>query len=287
VWSSQRGLTPPRLYEAAKLSKGGMKRQIGARGGNVVSPKLPTPFWLVRAISELGDEALQAKRLRRTKILKGSWGEYRMRRRLFVVDLGFFGLARGGETARVRLRHVTASPSGHAVILLPDSKGDAYSVGHTMVVARVTRSGIPAGRRILETAQWMRDAGCDGDTLMFIKTLPERGWETPFAPPPASELPATTENVRNDFRNTLEVVRKDIGNKAKTGALVAKAEKAFMLIAASQYSAHSLRRGGRTHLSQLGVPDAVVGAHGRWLSEVHLAYDHWSYEDRAACSRLM
>ena len=31
----------------------------------------------------------------------------------------------------------------------------------------------------------------------------------------------------------------------------------------------------------------MVGAHGRWLSEVHVAYDQWSVKDRAQCTAMM
>jgi len=40
----------------------------------------------------------------------------------------------------------------------------------------------------------------------------------------------------------------------------------------SVYSGHSFRRGGTTAMYEKGVPEALIAAHGRWLSLTHRQY---------------
>jgi len=168
-----------------------------------------------------------------------------------AVVLGFFGMRRRSEVTLSRdgklglkREHVALSPGSHVTLFLQSMKNDTYATGNEIYLAWVTQSGVAIGELFQRYIAWLDAAAIPPDAPFLCPTDPHGRFTVP--------APGKCFNPTDCLRHGLaQVFQEFVDNPSLL----------------SQFSWHSLRRGGATHAAHARVPPRHIMGHGVWRSE--------------------
>lgn len=149
----------------------------------------------------------------------------------------------------LRIMHVTITQGQCITLHLQAMKNDATGRGTEVVIAWVTCSGVQIGY-VLCLLLWRLHSCCIPDWGPLFCATDNHKCGGFILPPPGSE-----SRFSDHLKVHLQAVYEDF-------------DEAGMQ---QRFSWHSLRRGGATHASRMGVPQKLVMGHGAWRSEAGIA----------------
>ena len=167
--------------------------------------------------------------------------------------LGFFGMLRRSEIIALRLNDVsfTPLPSPHITLRIRSSKADKASHGAMVVISATSASGVEILRRVAALTLRLKELGAEAHHPLI----------------PAWDYTSYSLNLPVPLANG-----QALATRLKLHLANIKASYPLVDINVSDYSMHSLRRGGVVAAWQAGVPVEQFKAHGRWASSAVQAY---------------
>jgi integrase len=260
VWHTDRCLPPPAQHPELRKKLEGIRRRIGAAGGNVRRRKAPITLPLLTLMLHcLSERALQA-----------GWDgveRFRCTRDAVALVLGFFGMLRKSELAAAKLQDLALHAS-HAVLKLPWSKVDQRRRGREQWFARRTRSGIEIGALLERYAEMLAARGF-GPNDPFLPRISGGVVTRAHLPGKGAELAACVKALVEDV----------------AGYAVARGVR--LPLSSKDYASHSLRRGGLNHARQQGHSREACMVFGRWASDAIDDYKEWDDSQRIAFTACM
>ena len=177
--------------------------------------------------------------------------------------LGFFGMLRRSELAALRVRDVQPADGGGIVLWIRSSKTDQQGVGATVCLAETSSSGFPVGSFVRHHVGRIKAAGAGGD-----QPLVSRGAKWTGGIGSSWRREAFTQRLRH-ILSEWAAARNPVPFEV------------------TQFSSHSLRRGGATAAYEAGVSLEAIMRHGRWRSNAVRTYIKESVRARMEVVRAM
>ncbi len=248
VWHRERGLPLPSEAPEIRAKLEGIKRAIGAAGGNVQSRKAPLSLPLLhlslKLLRQRGDTA-PAESVERFRALRDQ----------VALQLGFFGLLRKSELAAAKAGDLEEHED-RWTLRLPWSKVDQRRRGWLQMYAKRMRCGDDLHRCLRSYVRGLRRLGwAAGDPLLPAV----RGGTVTRA-----HMPGGGAEVARLVKTCVEDVA---AYAAERGIRVP--------LNARDYASHSLRRGGLNHALRCGITREEAMVFGRWASNAIDAYREW------------
>mmetsp|Transcript_47303 Transcript_47303/g.96675 ORF Transcript_47303/g.96675 Transcript_47303/m.96675 type:complete len:428 (+) Transcript_47303:665-1948(+) len=168
-----------------------------------------------------------------------------------AVVLGFWGMRRASEvrlnasgSMGLKREHVVLVPDSHVTLFLQSQKNDTFATGNEIFLAWVTGSGVAIGELFSRYVRWL-DCSDIPPEAPFLCPTDGAGM---FTPP----RPGVSFNPTDCLRHGLKQVFQEFSEQPEL---------------LSQFSWHSLRRGGASHAAQSQVDRQHIMGHGVWRSE--------------------
>lgn len=179
-----------------------------------------------------------------------NWNDFTHVQDVTLVVVGLLGLLRRGEVARLTWKDITEDDSG-LTLRLHGTKTSQHRPGTEVVhLPRCAEPYLDVYSILPRYKRVVRLAGLDSrpDAPVFMRADTGRPHQLKF-------------------------ISRIVTRTARRGGVDA---------ADREYTAHSLRSAGYNYFLSQGVPLDLVTAHGRWLSDSHLAYRRRDAEVMAA-----
>ena len=130
-------------------------------------------------------------------------------------------------------------------------------------------------------------AGYDGTVLRPMHPVVSSQASPLFPLPSPTQVPAHAQTTKTQTRPTLTPIVSLI-TRSRVDAMIKRlAHAAGFDTSRSRWSTHSMRAGGATSLSFLGVPAHIIRAYGRWHSDSMLRYLSISHDEHRNIAGLM
>jgi hypothetical protein len=242
TWHTARGLPPVTAWREVASKLAGWRRELGARGANIVAPKLPFTIHMLKlALSDLATRAGAEA--------PGSVACFRYRRDALLLAFGFFGLLRKSEQAAARVGHLSLA-SHYCVLHIPKSKSDQLAKGHHQYFSYITGSGIDLGAILRAYLDELRARGLDSASAPLFPHV------TRDAVVAGLSMPGKGEPITNIVRDALRRI-----------SALAAASGLLIVLDPSLWASHSLRRGGLNHAMNCNISREARQVLGRWHGE--------------------
>lgn len=242
TWHVARGLAPVTSWPEVAVKLEGWRRANGARGANVITPKLPfTILMLKLALADLHVRAQAAP--------PGSGLLFRCRRDAALLTFGFFSLLRKSELAAARLRDLSLAAT-YCVLRIPKAKADQLAKGHFQYFSYLTASGVDIGAILGTYLAELRAHNLDAADAPLFPHISRNGIARGVFMPRKGE--AITDVVR-------DVLSRMVQAAAAVGIQ--------LVLDPALWASHSLRRGGLNHAIDCDISREARQVLGRWHGE--------------------
>lgn len=258
-WQRSKGLSPAVSISGDHLVQRTLTQAFRCRGENLrLRPTAPRekpalPLYLLNELLvSAQSRAVAEPESRAERVQDACW-----------LVLGFFGMLRRSEIADLRVRDVQSYAVGGVVLSIRSSKTDQQGTGASVCLAETSSSGFPVAAFVRHHLDGIRSSGAGGD-----QPLVSQGAKWPGGIGLRWRRETFTQRLR-DLLSEVAAAR----NPAPFNA--------------TQFSSHSLRRGGATAAYEAGVSLEAIMRHGRWRSSAVLTYVRESVQVRMEVVQCM
>ena len=252
-WHAARGEAKPSNDTAFRSLVEGLRRQIGAKGRQVV-----------RRMAALTLEQLRGMLADLRRIAQaagdGSAKAFQAERDAAILALGFYGWLRAGEITAATVGCLKRS-GGALKLQLRKSKTDPLCKGFEQIIPCSPASGVAVGAIVGKHLSNLRQRGLhDGTAALFPHVLYGKVQKRRMGP----------NVVTNVVRAGVDALNRQAAAAGKSGRLERKL-----------FAGHSLRRGGCSHAFKHGLSREERQLLGRWRSDRSQdTYIEWCAEQR-------